>query len=70
MPSTVTAYQLGEAILDAVQHSSYPESEDIISADFPPSAFPQALDLLNSAREEVKVPTSSIRSSSTRMLTC
>ncbi|KAI4087119.1 MAG: hypothetical protein LQ344_007014 [Seirophora lacunosa] len=54
MPSTVTAYQLGEAILDAVQHSSYPESEDIISADFPPSAFPQALDLLNSAREEVK----------------
>ncbi|KAL8961253.1 MAG: hypothetical protein Q9193_002161 [Seirophora villosa] len=54
MPSPVTAYQLGEAILDAVQHSSYPESEDIISADFPPSAFPQALDLLNSAREEVK----------------
>ncbi|KAI4208369.1 MAG: hypothetical protein LQ348_000220 [Seirophora lacunosa] len=54
MPSTVTAYQLGEAILDAVQHSSYPESEDIISADFPPSAFPQALDLLNTAREEVK----------------
>ncbi|KAL8975718.1 MAG: hypothetical protein Q9197_000060 [Variospora fuerteventurae] len=54
MPPTVTAYQLGEALLDAVQCSSYPESEAIISADFPPSAFPQALELLSSALEEVK----------------
>ncbi|KAI4290578.1 MAG: hypothetical protein L6R35_000141 [Caloplaca aegaea] len=54
MPPTVTAYQLGEALLDAVQCNSYPESEAIISADFPPSAFPQALELLSSALEEVK----------------
>ncbi|KAL8991067.1 MAG: hypothetical protein Q9177_000428 [Variospora cf. flavescens] len=54
MPPTVTAYQLGEALLNAVQCNSYPESEAIISADFPPSAFPQALELLSSALEEVK----------------
>lgn len=70
MPPTVTAYQLGEALLDAVQCNSYPESEAIISADFPPSAFPQALELLSSALEEVKVHTPSTRLRSSHMLTC
>lgn len=59
MPFSVPAAQLGEAILNAAQNGRYPESEDIISADFPPSAFPQALELLKGAREEVKVLTSS-----------
>ncbi|KAL8908838.1 MAG: hypothetical protein Q9207_000564 [Kuettlingeria erythrocarpa] len=55
MPSNATAGQLGEAILNAVRNGTYPESEDIISADFPPTAFPQALKLLNGAQDEVKV---------------
>lgn len=59
MPSSATTGQLGEAILNAVQNGTYPESEDIISADFPPTAFPQALELLKGAQDEVKVFTSS-----------
>lgn len=62
MPSSVPVRQLGEAILNAAQSGTYPESEEIISADFPPSAFPQALKLLEGAREEVKVLISSRRS--------
>ncbi|KAL8764401.1 MAG: hypothetical protein Q9184_000106 [Pyrenodesmia sp. 2 TL-2023] len=55
MPPSVPARQLGEAILNAAQNGTYPDSEDIISANFPPSAFPQALELLKGAREEVKI---------------
>ncbi|KAL8943241.1 MAG: hypothetical protein Q9211_001059 [Gyalolechia sp. 1 TL-2023] len=54
MPSGTSASQLGRAVLNFVQNSTYPESEDIISADFPSSAFSQALELLDSARDEIK----------------
>lgn len=55
MPSGTSASQLGKAVLDSVQNGTYPDSEDIISADFPSSAFSQALELLDNARAEIKV---------------
>lgn len=55
MSSSVPADQLGKAVLNAVQNGTYPDSEEIISANFSPSAFPQALELFNGARDEVKV---------------
>ncbi|KAL8892077.1 MAG: hypothetical protein Q9215_000961 [Flavoplaca cf. flavocitrina] len=54
MTSHVSPNQLYTAILDSVQHGQYPESEDIISAPFPPSAFPDAIRLFHTARDQVK----------------
>ncbi|KAL8943632.1 MAG: hypothetical protein Q9216_000920 [Gyalolechia sp. 2 TL-2023] len=54
MPPDISASQLGRAVLDSVQNGTYPDSEDIISADFPSSAFSQALELLDDARGEIK----------------
>ncbi|KAL8731350.1 MAG: hypothetical protein Q9166_003442 [cf. Caloplaca sp. 2 TL-2023] len=54
MPSHASSNQLGEAILHSVQNGTYPDSEDIISAAFPPSAFSDALKLLDNARDQVK----------------
>ncbi|KAL8679392.1 MAG: hypothetical protein Q9186_004327 [Xanthomendoza sp. 1 TL-2023] len=54
MTSHVSSNQLSEAILESVQHGTYPASEEIISATFPPSAFFEALKLLKLARDEVK----------------
>lgn len=58
MPSNITPRQLGKAVLDHVQDGTYPDSEDIISAEFPPSAIPEALKLVDNAREQIKVPNS------------
>lgn len=55
MPSAVEDRQLGQAVLDSVQYGSYPESEDVISAEVPPTAIPSILKLLGQAREGVKV---------------
>ncbi|KAL8954069.1 MAG: hypothetical protein Q9222_000126 [Ikaeria aurantiellina] len=54
MPFHANAAQLGKAILDAVQDGTYPESEDVISADFSPSAFSEALKLFDDAQGQVK----------------
>ncbi|CAO1596585.1 ribosome bioproteinsis protein ytm1 [Xanthoria calcicola] len=54
MPSHPSPTQLCTAILDSVQHGLYPDSEDIISAPFPPSALSDALKLFDNAREQVK----------------
>ena len=55
MPSPTADDQLGEAILDFVQHGVYPESDKLVSAELPPSALHVALDQLKAAREDVKV---------------
>ncbi|KAL8713499.1 MAG: hypothetical protein Q9220_002361 [cf. Caloplaca sp. 1 TL-2023] len=43
-----------KAILDSVQDGIYPDSEEVISADFPPSAFSGALRLLDEAQGQIK----------------
>ncbi len=55
MPSRITPQQYGQAVLEHVQTGVYPESEEVISADFPPSALPEVSKLIEQAREDVKV---------------
>ena len=57
MPSNSSDQQYGQALLDSVRNGSYPESEDVISAELPPTAIPGILKLLKQAREDVKVRT-------------
>ncbi|KAL8641243.1 MAG: hypothetical protein Q9228_001929 [Teloschistes exilis] len=64
MPQKVSAKHLGQAILDSVHHGTYPDTEDIISAEFSPSAIPEALILFDHARGQIeaRVRTTSQRS--------
>lgn len=55
MPSSISVSQLGGAVLNFVQNGTYPDSEDIVSADFPPSASSQVLELFDNARDGIKV---------------
>lgn len=55
MPSRITPQQYGQAVLDHVQTGAYPESEEVVSANLPPSALPEVSKLLEQAREDVKV---------------
>ena len=55
MPSHITTQQYSQAVLEHVQTGVYPESEEVISADFPPSALPEISKLVEQAREDVKV---------------
>ena len=55
MPFVALDHQLGQAVLDSVQNASYPESEEVIAAELPPSAIPNTLELLERGRNEVKV---------------
>ena len=55
MPSRITPQQYGQAVLEHVQTGAYPDSEEVISADFPPSALPEVSKLIQQAREDVKV---------------
>ncbi|KAL8634112.1 hypothetical protein Q9189_000031 [Teloschistes chrysophthalmus] len=54
MPQKVSAKHLGQAILDSVHHGTYPDTEEIISAEFPPSAIPEALILFDHARGQIE----------------
>jgi len=47
--------ELGDVLLQFVEHGSYPESEDAISAQLPADAVPSLLDSIAKQREEVKV---------------
>ncbi|KAF2499152.1 hypothetical protein BU16DRAFT_454802 [Lophium mytilinum] len=54
MPSQISDEALGSVILHSVTYSSYPESEDVASAELPPSALPHLQKVLEEAREDVK----------------
>ncbi|KAL8706461.1 MAG: hypothetical protein Q9201_000516 [Fulgogasparrea decipioides] len=64
MPSGVSIDQLGRAVIESVQHGTYPDSEEVISAEFPPHAIPGALKLFDSAREQIKFLQARVRTSS------
>jgi centromere/kinetochore protein ZW10 len=55
MPETIPAGQLGQAVLDYVHDGSYPDTEQIISAELSASAFPTLLGQFDAARQEAKV---------------
>lgn len=54
MPSKISEKELGDAILQSVKHGTYPESEDVASAELPPIALPNLLEVIGKAREDVK----------------
>ena len=55
MPQLFSDSEYGQAVFGSVQNGAYPESEELISAEFPPSALPGVIKLLEKAREDVKV---------------
>ena len=55
MSSRVTAQQYAQALLDHVQNGTFPESEEVVSAELPASALPAVSKLIEQAREDVKV---------------
>lgn len=57
MASQISDEALGSVILHSVAYSSYPDSEDVASAELPPSALPNLQKVLEEAREDVKVYT-------------
>jgi centromere/kinetochore protein ZW10 len=59
MASDISDDVLGSVILHSVAYSSYPESEDVASAELPPSALTNLQKVLGEAREDVKVYTHS-----------
>ena len=55
MPSQITSQQYGQAVLDHVQNGTYPDSEEVISAELPPWALLDTKKLIDQAKEDVKV---------------
>lgn len=52
MPSQISHREYAEAVLNSVGSGAFPESEEVISGVFPPSALPN---LIDEARDDVKV---------------
>ncbi|CAI6341570.1 unnamed protein product [Periconia digitata] len=54
MSDQVSDQQLGDAVLESVQHGSFPQSEHVASAELSPATLPKLLDIVGKAREEKK----------------
>ena len=46
---------LSQAIFNSINDGSYPEDEEVVTAELTPSALDRLADLLEQARAEVKV---------------
>jgi hypothetical protein len=55
MPSRVSNQQLSKALFSSIRDRTYPEDEEIVSAELPSSALQNLSQLLEQARGEVKV---------------
>lgn len=55
MPSHISDHQYGQAVVESVYNGTYPESEELISANLPQSALPVILNRVDQALEDVKV---------------
>ncbi len=55
MPKHFSDDQYGQAVFESVQSGAYPESEELVSAELPPSAIPEIVKLIEKAQEDVKV---------------
>ncbi|KAF2112384.1 hypothetical protein BDV96DRAFT_525147 [Lophiotrema nucula] len=54
MAQEVSDQDLGDAILQSVEHGSFPQSEDVASATVPSTSLPKLLDTIQKAREDTK----------------
>ena len=55
MTKTFSDVEYSQAVFESVQSGAYPESEELVSAEFPASALPGVIKLLEKARDNVKV---------------
>ena len=55
MASQTSEQDLGDAILQSVQHGSFPQSEHVASAPVPATVLPKLLEVVGKAREDTKV---------------
>lgn len=55
MADQVSDQQLGDAVLESVQHGSFPQSEHVASAQLSSATLPKLLEIVDKAREEKKV---------------
>lgn len=55
MPSQISHREFADAVLNSVGSGAFPESEEVVSGVFPPSALPTVLNLIDEARDDVKV---------------
>ncbi|KAF2657325.1 hypothetical protein K491DRAFT_595152 [Lophiostoma macrostomum CBS 122681] len=54
MSSQVPDQSLGDAILQSVEHGTFPQSEHVVSAPVSSSALPKLLEIVGQAREDTK----------------
>jgi hypothetical protein len=55
MPAQASDEQLGNALLQSVEHGAFPQDEQVASAAVPSSALPKLLEVVSQAREDTKV---------------
>lgn len=55
MPSQISHREDAESVSNSVRSGAFPESEGVISGDLPPSALPTVLNLIDEARDDIKV---------------
>jgi centromere/kinetochore protein ZW10 len=55
MTSPVSPQELGDALLQSVEHGGFPQSEHVASAPVSTAALPKLLELVGKAREDTKV---------------
>ena len=55
MPSQISHHEYAEAVLNSIESGAFPESEEVISGNNSPSALPTVLNLIDEARDDVKV---------------
>ncbi|KAF2003469.1 WD40 repeat-like protein, partial [Amniculicola lignicola CBS 123094] len=54
MSSHISHQALGDAILESVEHGTFPQSEEVASAPVPAAALPKLLEVVGKAREDTK----------------
>jgi centromere/kinetochore protein ZW10 len=54
MSSQVSDEQLGDALLQSIEHGTFPQDEQVASAPVPSSALPKLLEVVSRAREDTK----------------
>jgi centromere/kinetochore protein ZW10 len=55
MPSQISDKDLGDAIIQSIEHGSFPQDEHVASAPVPATALPNILEIVGKAREDTKV---------------
>jgi centromere/kinetochore protein ZW10 len=55
MASQISDKDLGDAIIQSIEHGSFPQDEHVASAPIPATALPKLLEVVGKAREDTKV---------------